>query len=93
MVNVFCTDGNQKSWKFDGVGERSDCVEKYWHMIKNKKSGSIILKVKSDAWDEIARQYNSISSTKRTVQQLKQVLLKSIRFIFMKCVLSIITYY
>jgi len=74
-----CTHGKQNLTAAERV-MIVELVEKYWHLVEDKKTDSTSLKVKSEAWDQIAVQFNSISSTKRMVQQLKQVLLDSVSF-------------
>lgn len=46
-----------------------DCVEKLKHIIENKKTDSTSINVKDKAWEQIANDYNSATTTSARSQQ------------------------
>jgi len=54
----------------------TELVSKYAMVIENKRSDTVTVKDKAKAWDQIAVEYSAVSATKRTAQQLKQVLFR-----------------
>ena len=60
------------------AGERAHLVElvqKYMHIIENKKSDAVTVTQKTDAWQQVMIDFNAVSERRRSAQQLKQVLL------------------
>jgi len=51
-----------------------DLAQKFWATIENKKSDAVTIKQKTGAWQMITAEFNSQTQSKRSAQQLKQVL-------------------
>jgi len=60
------------------AGERAHLVElvqKYMHITENKKSDAMTVRQETDAWQQVTIDFNAVSETRRSAQQLKQALL------------------
>jgi len=53
-----------------------DLVQKYWAVVENKKSDAVTVKEKARMWQLITAEFNAVSATNRSTQQVKQVMCK-----------------